>query len=211
MRLSVQLDDVQKAISDAKRASIIAKDKARFQEDVNRLLRRKEELDQQRKDLELKLEGNEILEPTEERHLIELIEAVEALEMAIDFKNEIIENKENSFGIKPDNEVVAGRLMEMVQELSAVEIKGLLHKYFERVIELKEAGRKMMEMRDEIEIELTEKEKLAQELQHSLVQMEARAERKLTELEKDHEKEIQFLIEKVNNLVKGQSSNEVVR
>lgn len=211
MRLSVQLDDVQKALSDAKRASVIAKDKVKFQEEIGKLLRRKAEVDQQRKDLENKLEEDDVLEPAEERRLEELMEAVEALDMAIEYKNEVIEGKERNLGEKMGSENGVGKLLENLSEMSKDDITGLLQKYFERVIELKESERRTVELKEEIEMELYEKEKSIQELQHCLNQTEARAERRLIEMEKEHEKQVQFLVEKMNEDVRNQPSADSVR
>ena len=125
MRLSVQLDDVQKALSDAKRASVIAKDKVKFQEEIGRLLRRKAEVDQQRKDLENKLEEDDVLEPAEERRLEELMEAVEALDMAIEYKNEIIEGKERNLGEKISSGDGIGKLLDNYKVIIEIYIKPL--------------------------------------------------------------------------------------
>ena len=211
MRLSVQLDDVQKALADAKRASILAKDKSKFQEDVDKLLKRKSNLDKQRKELELKLEEDEVLDPTEERRLVELMEAVDALDMAIDYKNEVIAGKERNLeGGFGDNDI-AQNLMGHLNEMDKEDMKGVLQKYFERVIELKDNERKAMELKDELEIELMEKDRLNQELQHCLSQTEARAERRLVDLEREHEKQVQFLVEKMNDNVKNQPSGDTIR
>ena len=209
MRLSVQLDDVQKALVDAKRASIISKDKSKFQEDIEKLVKRKSNLDHQRKELELKLEEDDVLEPTEERRLVELMEAVEALDMAIEYKNEVIAGKERNLeeGSRDNNE----KLLEHLNEMDVEEMKGILQKYFEKVIALKDNERKALELKDELEIELMEKERLAQELQHCLSQTEARAEKRLVDLEREHEKQVQFLVEKMNDNVRNQPSADTVR
>ena len=209
MRLSVQLDDVQKALVDAKRASIISKDKSKFQEDIEKLVKRKSNLDHQRKELELKLEEDDVLEPTEERRLVELMEAVEALDMAIEYKNEVIAGKERNLeeGSRENNE----KLLEHLNEMDVEEMKGILQKYFEKVIALKDNERKALELKDELEIELMEKERLAQELQHCLSQTEARAEKRLVDLEREHEKQVQFLVEKMNDNVRNQPSADTVR
>jgi len=209
MRLSVQLDDVQKALADAKRASIISKDKSKFQEDIEKLVKRKSNLDHQRKELEMKLEEDDVLEPTEERRLVELMEAVEALDMAIEYKNEVIAGKEKNLeeGSRENNE----KLLEHLNEMDGEEMKGILQKYFEKVIALKDNERKALELKDELEIELMEKERLAQELQHCLSQTEARAEKRLVDLEREHEKQVQFLVQKMNDDVKHQPSADTVR
>ena len=209
MRLSVQLDDVQKALADAKRASIISKDKSKFQEDIEKLVKRKSNLDHQRKELEMKLEEDDVLEPTEERRLVELMEAVEALDMAIEYKNEVIAGKEKNLeeGSRENNE----KLLEHLNEVDGEEMKGILQKYFEKVIALKDNERKALELKDELEIELMEKERLAQELQHCLSQTEARAEKRLIDLEREHEKQVQFLVQKMNDDVKHQPSADTVR
>lgn len=209
MRLSVQLDDVQKALTDAKRASVIAKDKSKFQEDVSKLLKRKSDLDQQRKELELKLEEDDVLEPAEERRLVELMEAVDALDMAIEFKNEIIQGKERD--LEEESNDVIGKLLGHLDEMDKDEMKEILKKYFEKVIELKEGERQAIEVKDELEIELMEKERNTKELQHCLNQAEARAEKRLIALERDHEKQIQFLVEKMNENAKNQPSADTVR
>ena len=209
MRLSVQLDDVKKALADAKRASIISKDKSKFQEDIEKLVKRKSNLDHQRKELEMKLEEDDVLEPTEERRLVELMEAVEALDMAIEYKNEVIAGKEKNLeeGSRENNE----KLLEHLNEMDGEEMKGILQKYFEKVIALKDNERKALELKDELEIELMEKERLAQELQHCLSQTEARAEKRLVDLEREHEKQVQFLVQKMNDDVKHQPSADTVR
>ncbi len=212
MRLSVQIGDVEKALTDARSTSSMMKDRTKFQEDIARLLRKKAELDEQRRNLESRLDDDDVLEPVEERRLAELTEAVDALEMAIEYKNEIIDAKERSLGATFENRgEEIDRLLDNLGELSKDESKALLRKYFERVIELKESERRTFDLKEEIEIELSDRDKVIQELQHCINQTEARAEKRLTEMDREYEKQMQFLMEKINEEEKNLKSQENCR
>ena len=109
----MQLDGVEKALTDVKRTSSQMKDKTKFQEDIARLLRKKAELDQQRRELENRLDEDAVLEPVEERRLAELTEAVDALEMAIEYKSEIIDTKERKLGALIEDEGEEDKRLKM--------------------------------------------------------------------------------------------------
>eukprot|EP00794_Sanderia_malayensis_P016705 gene16705-18399_t len=212
LQLSIQLDDVEKAILDARSASTMMKDRATFQEDIAKLLRRKADLDKQRCNLENRLQEDDVLEPAEERRLAELIEAVDALEMAIEYKNEVIEAKESNLNMTYEarNEEI-DNLLDQLGDLRKDESKALLRKYFEKVIDLKESERKTLDSKDEIEIELAEKERMILELHNCINQTEARAEKRLTEMDREYEKQIQFLMAKINEDEKNKISHENVK
>jgi len=202
LRLSNQLGDVEKQIKQ-KGKNIDEKDglsQTKIKEDIHTLERTKDELLKQRELLEQKLQEGSLLDPKEERRLIELDEGIEALEAAIEFKNDGIANTQKELDSSQlltdkDRQGLANKL----SNLAPGEAVSLLSKYFEKVVELRGNERKLELRCSDLEVRINEQERIIGELGRGLQQAEMKGDRRLVEHQKKYEQRIQFLMNKLRD------------
>lgn len=148
---------------------------------------------EQRCALDDKFQKEKTLSTLEERKLLECDEAIEAIDAAIEYKNNLICGRKGGFeagGREKGEEMLMARL----NKLSDMEMRMLLYKYFQKVIDLRESGRKL-------EVQLTEKEaqndKLTwqvQTLTHALQQYRLQAEREIILLQRQHQEKLHLML-----------------
>lgn len=202
LRLSNQLGDVEKQIKQ-KGKNIDEKDglsQTKIKEGIHTLERTKDELLKQRELLEQKLQEGSLLDPKEERRLIELDEGIEALEAAIEFKNDGIANTQKELDSSQlltdkDRQGLANKL----SNLAPGEAVSLLSKYFEKVVELRGNERKLELRCSDLEVRINEQERIIGELGRGLQQAEMKGDRRLVEHQKKYEQRIQFLMNKLRD------------
>ncbi|XP_046566645.1 kinesin-like protein KIF27 [Haliotis rubra] len=97
--------------------------------------------------------------------LIELDEAIEALDAAIEYKNESIHNKQAEIRQSQIMAQSEDNLMNRLKSLTTVETKSLLSKYFEKVVSLREEERKLVLQCDELEVKIGEQGRIIRELE----------------------------------------------
>nr|XP_054757524.1 kinesin-like protein kif7 [Lytechinus pictus] len=193
--LASQLQSVEKEIeekSNTLRVSLDAQ-KPVIGKEMQGLKAERERLLQQRIQLDGKLQDGTLLSATEERRLIELDEGVEALEAAIEYKNDIISTKKKELR-KNDLTQSEAMLMSRLNSLAPNETKSLLAKYFEKVIDLREGDRRKELEISELEMKLDERERVIRTLEGSLRSAGMESEQRLIEQQKDYEKKVQVLM-----------------
>lgn len=82
--------------------------------------------------------------------------------------------------------------------MSATESKLLLAKYFEKVVETKDAQRKKELIISELEVRVEEQEAVIREMEQSLQKAALDADRKLTQQQQDYERKIQMLVQQLS-------------
>ncbi|PIK42924.1 putative kinesin-like protein KIF27 [Apostichopus japonicus] len=130
---------------------------------------------------------------SESSRLIGLDEGIEALEAAIEFKNDLIASRQRDLRTNAltQSEV---NLMGRLHSLSNEDSRGLLAKYFEKVISLKEQERKK-------ELDLNEKqERVISELSNALQKSKGEAERRLMEKQMENEKKMQAILKQAREM-----------
>jgi len=147
----------------------------------------------ERQNLDDKLNENQGLTSKEERHLVELDESVEAIDSAIEYKNEIICNKNQSYN-KYDGDDI---LMKKLVKLPVQETRSLLHKFFLRVIDLRLEGKKMEIHLEEVEEQYNDLGKYARDLGRSLQRSKLDAERRLAAQHKEYQAKINALAQQL--------------
>lgn len=129
--------------------------------------------------------------------MIELDEAIEALDAAIEYKNDNISSKKlelrHSQILSQSEDSITNRL----NALSAVETKTLLSKYFEKVINLREQERKTELQCSEMEVKLDEQERLIRELEGALQRAAVEVDRRLTKQQREYEQKMQLLMHQI--------------
>ena len=137
----------------------------------------------ERQKLDEKLNEQQLLSSKEERQLVELDESIEAIDSAIEFKNEILCNRNMSYEQYKGDDILMKRLVK----LNVQETRSLLHKYFKRVLDLRMEGKKMEIHLEEVEDQYNDLGKYARELGRSLQRAKLDCERKLRAQEKAYQ------------------------
>jgi len=129
-----------------------AHEKEALRLEIHHLRSTRDCLIEQRCTLDTKFQKDKVLSTMEERKLLECDEAIEAIDAAIEYKNELICGRKG--GLDSDSaarEKGEQMLMARLNKLSPMEMRMLLYKYFQKVIDLRETCRKM-------EVQIAEKE-----------------------------------------------------
>lgn len=187
MKLSVQMENVDEQIQQLQQ-------KDTFSTDLKKLEKVKEDLTVQKTELENTIQDGG-LAPHEQRRLIELGEAIEAVDEAISFKNDLISNKQSCLDEQDiDYQKNIDHLLNDMGELSIDEYKHLLGKLFLKIIELRKSHEEADEHRYHFEVKVSEQERSLHDMQHMLQVVEARHEKQFIDQNSKYEQEIQFLM-----------------
>eukprot|EP00105_Crassostrea_gigas_P031495 XP_011454205.1 PREDICTED: kinesin-like protein KIF27 isoform X2 [Crassostrea gigas] len=199
LTVSTKLDTVDRMIDEKNRelAHTSQGDQQRVREELGLLQSNRDTLQKKRAVLEEKLQEGKLLSGQEERRMIELDEAIEALDAAIEYKNDNISSKKlelrHSQILSQSEDSITNRL----NALSAVETKTLLSKYFEKVINLREQERKTELQCSEMEVKLDEQERLIRELEGALQRAAVEVDRRLTKQQREYEQKMQLLMHQI--------------
>ncbi|KAM3876995.1 kinesin-like protein kif7 [Diretmus argenteus] len=173
-----------------------AQDSEQIRQEISNLRQEKETLLKQRVELDDKLRQGSLLSPEEERTLFQLDEAIEALDAAIEYKNEAITQRQRQ--LRASASMLSQwemNLMAKLSYLSASETRALLCKYFDKVVSLREEERKLQLALAELEMRLEEQQRLVQWLENALDRTQLDTDRRLTQQQKEHERSLQLLLQ----------------
>uniref|UniRef100_A0A8C9Y9Y9 Kinesin family member 7 n=1 Tax=Sander lucioperca TaxID=283035 RepID=A0A8C9Y9Y9_SANLU len=173
-----------------------AQDSEQIRQEISNLRQEKDSLLKQRVELDDKLRQGSLLSPEEERTLFQLDEAIEALDAAIEYKNEAITQRQRQ--LRASASMLSQwemNLMAKLSYLSASETRALLCKYFDKVVSLREEERKLQLALAELEMQLDEQQRLVQWLENALDRTQLDTDRRLTQQQKEHERSVQLLLQ----------------
>ncbi|PWA17304.1 hypothetical protein CCH79_00010459 [Gambusia affinis] len=173
-----------------------AQDSQHIRQEISNLRHEKDSLLKQRVELDDKLRKGNLLSPEEERILFQLDEAIEALDAAIEYKNEAITQRQRQ--LRASASMLSQwemNLMAKLSYLSASETRALLCKYFDKVVSLREEERKLQLALAELEMQLDEQQRLVQWLENALDRAQFDTDRRLTQQQKEHERSVQLLLQ----------------
>ncbi|XP_053160014.1 kinesin-like protein KIF27 isoform X2 [Hemicordylus capensis] len=159
-----------------------------LQKERNHLLKRRNSVDE-------KLKNGRVLSPEEEHVLFQLEEGIETLEAAIAYKNESIQNHQNS--LRASSQILIqneANMMGKLVSLSATELRAILLKYFNKVVSLRETQRKLQLQNEELEMRVIEQENIVRELQLALEHLMLQCDRRLTAQQKENEQKMQLIL-----------------
>ncbi|ELR56794.1 Kinesin-like protein KIF7, partial [Bos mutus] len=132
----------------------------------------------------------------EERTLFQLDEAIEALDAAIEYKNEAITCRQRvlraSASLLSQCEM---NLMAKLSYLSSSETRALLCKYFDKVVTLREEQHQQQVAFSELELQLEEQQRLVYWLEAALERQRLEMDRQLTLQQRGHEQHVQLLLQ----------------
>ncbi|XP_063696540.1 kinesin-like protein costa [Culicoides brevitarsis] len=168
--------------------------------EIGNLRKTKEHLMKQRCLLDEKLKRQKSLSYDEERKRLECGEAIEAIDVAIELKNESICGRK-SVDIDESIQREKGEqlLISRLNRLSNDEMRTLLYKYFQKVIDLKESSRNL-------EIQLIELERQREQwiwqekqLKHTIRQARFEGEKNIILLQRQHETKLNLMLKHFAN------------
>ncbi|XP_045174185.2 kinesin-like protein KIF27 isoform X3 [Mercenaria mercenaria] len=180
-----------------------------LKEDIEKLCQTRDKLQKQRALLDEKLHGGSLLSGNEERRLIELDEGIEALDAAIEYRSETIRSKQLEVRHSQALAQSEDNFVNRMNSLSAQDLKTLLAKYFEKVVNLREQERKFSLHSSEMEVKIDEQERLIRELEGTLQRSAVEIDRRLMAQQKEYEQKIQLLMHQLMENG-GNSNNNVI-
>ncbi|NXV17274.1 KIF7 protein, partial [Cepphus grylle] len=197
VRVSSRLEHLEKELTE-KNGQLrhgSAHDQQQIRQEINSLRQEKDQLLKQRLELDNKLRQGTLLSPEEERILFQLDEAIEALDAAIEYKNESITCRQRvlraSASLLSQCEM---NLMAKLSYLSSSETRALLCKYFDKVVTLREDQHRQHIAFSELEMQLEEQQQLVYWLEAAVERQRLEMDRQLTLQQKEHEQNMQLLL-----------------
>ncbi|XP_069481965.1 kinesin-like protein KIF27 [Ambystoma mexicanum] len=196
LKLSTRLSVVEKELDDK---STQSQDRTTEQQKISEVMqslqKERDHLLKRRDSIDEKLKNGRVLSPEEEHVLFQLEEGIEALEAAIDYKNENIQSRQEY--VKDSTQLLRqseANVMEKLSSLSPSEIRCLLIRYFNKVVGLRESERKFQLHSEEMGIRVMEQENIVRELESALERLTMQCDRRLTMQQKEHEQKMQLLL-----------------
>nr|XP_031303039.1 kinesin-like protein KIF27 isoform X3 [Camelus dromedarius] len=175
--------------------SSTSEEKIKISEQVQALQKEKDQLQRRRDSVDEKLKNGSVLSPEEEHVLFQLEEGIEALEAAIEYKNEGIQSRQKSLRASFQNlSHSEANVLEKLICLNPVEIRAILLRYFNKVVNLREAERKLQLQNEEIKMKVLERDNTVRELESALEHLKLQCDRRLTLQQKEHEQKMQLLL-----------------
>ncbi|KAG7278815.1 hypothetical protein CRUP_010376 [Coryphaenoides rupestris] len=196
--LSSRIESLERELSERNGLlrSSSAQDSQQIRQEISNLRQEKDTLLKQRVELDDKLRQGSLLSPEEERTLFQLDEAIEALDAAIEYKNEAITQRQRQ--LRASASMLSQwemNLMAKLSYLSASETRALLCKYFDKVVSLREEERKLQLALADLEMHLEEQQRLVEWLENALDRTQLDTDRRLTQQQKEHERSVQLLLQ----------------
>ncbi|KAF6216448.1 hypothetical protein GE061_000790 [Apolygus lucorum] len=166
----------------------------------------KDYLHEQKRELTVKMNETKYITKEEHRKLIEADEAIDAIDSAMEFKNELLCGRK---GLPKTDLQEKGEQMltERLLNLSPHEMRILLCKYFKKVVDLREAGRKMEKVIADQDHQLETQAFRIHALGNALQQTRVDCERRLIMVRKEQEKKYQLNIHHFATDSSGASSS----
>ncbi|XP_062998619.1 kinesin-like protein KIF7 [Elgaria multicarinata webbii] len=213
MRVSSRLEFLEKELTqkNGQLCCSSAHDQQQIRQEINNLRQEKDQLLKQRLEIDNKLRQGTLLSPEEERILFQLDEAIEALDAAIEYKNESITCRQrvlrSSASLLSQCEM---NLMAKLSYLSSSETRALLCKYFDKVVTLREDQHRQHIAFSELEMQLEEQMQLVFWLEVAVERQRLEMDRQLTLQQKEHEQNIQLLLQQSReHMEEGQANSRV--
>lgn len=149
---------------------------------------------EQRCQLDGKFKKEKMLSDAEERKLLECEEAIAAIDAAIEYKNELICGRKQLESIGTDREKGEEMLMQRLLKLSDNEMRILLYKYFQKVIDLRDSSKKLEMQNIQLEKDCETSVWRVQTLSHLLQQVRLESERRVVLLQQQHEEKLNLMM-----------------
>ncbi|XP_013371449.1 PREDICTED: kinesin-like protein KIF27 isoform X3 [Chinchilla lanigera] len=196
-RISTRLNILDQELSEksVQLQSSTAEERMKISEQVQALQKEKDQLQRRRNSVDEKLKHGSVLSPEEEHVLFQLEEGIEALEAAIEYKTESIQHRQNLLRASSQNlSQSEANILEKLICLNPIEIRAILFRYFNKVVNLREVERKQQLQNEEIKMKVLERDNVICELESALEHLKLQCDRRLTLQQKEHEQKMQLLL-----------------
>uniref|UniRef100_A0A3B3E1H5 Kinesin family member 27 n=1 Tax=Oryzias melastigma TaxID=30732 RepID=A0A3B3E1H5_ORYME len=171
---------------------------------IEELVKERDMLKKKRDVLDAQLRDNRGLSVEEEYSLLQLEEAIEALDAALEFKNKSIQSRRDHLPQSSEPAQLCS-VVRKLKKLSAAEAVELLILYFHKVVSLREAERRLRLRCEELELHAGEQEVALRQKEAGIQRLVLDAERRLTEQQKEHQSNLQELLQKLNECSRGET------
>ncbi|XP_073489757.1 kinesin-like protein KIF27 [Aquarana catesbeiana] len=198
LRMSTRLNTLESELKDKSKKlhSSNSEDETAISEEVKVLQKERDHLLQRRDSLDEKLKNGTVLSPEEEHILFQLEEGIDALEAAIEYKNECIQSRQQV--LKESSQILTqseNNVIKKFSSFSAAETKSILVKYFKKVVTLRETERKLQLQCQELTMKVSEQENIVRELESALEHLTLQTDRRMTQQQKEHEQKMQLILQ----------------
>ncbi|XP_075227110.1 kinesin-like protein costa [Lycorma delicatula] len=182
--------------------------KEALRHEIRNLRKTRDCLVEQRRNLDAKFNKDKVLTTVEERKFLECDEAIEAIDATIEYKNELMCGRKGLVGEVENGEREKGEemLLARLMKLSPMEMRILLYKYFQKVIDLRESGRKMETQIAELDRQAETQAWKIQALSNALQQAHLESERRLIAAQKEHQEKLHLIFRHFADESSGHSS-----
>ncbi|KAM6303091.1 kinesin-like protein KIF27 isoform 2-T2 [Podargus strigoides] len=196
MKLSTRLNMLDQELCDkcVQLQGSTNEDKTDILEKIQVLQMERDQLLRRRNSVDEKLKDGKVLSTEEEHVLFQLEEGIEALEAAVDYKNESIQNRQHLLRSSQILSQCENNVIGKLVSLSADELRAILFKYFNKIVGLRESERKLQLQIGEQEMKITDQENVIRELESALEHVKLQCDRQLTLQHKEHEKKLQLIL-----------------
>nr|XP_009503365.1 PREDICTED: kinesin-like protein KIF27 [Phalacrocorax carbo] len=197
MKLSTRLSMLDQELCDKgmQLQGSTTEDKTDILEKIQILQTERDQLLRRRNSVDEKLKDGKVLSTEEEHVLFQLEEGIEALEAAIDYKNESIQDRQQL--IRSSSQILSqseNNVIGKLVSLSAAELRAILFKYFNKIVGLRESEHKLQLQIEEQEMKVIDQENIIRELESALEHIKLQCDRQLTLQHKEHEKKLQLIL-----------------
>ncbi|CAH2294228.1 kinesin KIF27 [Pelobates cultripes] len=198
LKLSNRLSVVESELTDKSKKLNIGdtEEQRKVSMEVKLLQKERDHLLQRRDSLDEKLKNGRVLSPEEEHTLFQLEEGIDALEAAIDYKNECIQRRQQS--VKDSTQIFTqseANILDKFSSLSVTETRSIFVRYFNKVVSLRESERKLQLQSQELSMKVAELENIVRELESALDHLTLQSDRQLTQQQKEYEQKMQLLLQ----------------
>ncbi|XP_075067151.1 kinesin-like protein KIF27 [Mixophyes fleayi] len=212
LKLSTRLNTLENELTDKskKLRNGTSEEQKKVFEEVKVLQKERDHLLQRRDSLDEKLKNGTVLSPEEEHILFQLEEGIDALEAAIEYKNECIQSRQDA--LKDSSQILTqseANVIEKFSSLSASETRSILVRYFNKVVSLREAERTLQLQSQDLAMRVSEQENLVRELESALEHLTLQSDRQLTQQKKEHEQKMQLLLQHFKDRESGVSAENI--
>ncbi|KAM7392048.1 hypothetical protein PAMP_022691 [Pampus punctatissimus] len=207
LHVSVRLESLEEQLQSRQTGGVTMEE---LQKERDMLKKKRDTLDAQLKD-------NRVFTMEEEHSLLQLEEAIEALDAALEFKNYSIQNKQTKLSITDSPSCQSQStepahlcsVINKLKQLSPPEASELLVKYFNKVICLRDAERHLRLRCEELELHAGEQEVVLKEMEAAMQRLALDADRRLTQQHRDHQNNIQLLLQKLKEGGSGDTQQAI--
>lgn len=163
--------------------------------EIRDLRRNREGLLEKRCKIHTKVTNKQIVNDVEERKLLQYEEAIEAIDLAIEYKNGLICGRLPLMQRSHDTDFSI--LLDVIMKLSDGEMRILLQRYYEKIIDLRSSSKKLEVQVMDYECQNESLAQQAQTLCQSLQRVRLEDDRRIMSLQQDYESKLNLLMKRL--------------